>query len=64
MMNVDLKSDSLECPRCGKPVLVRRGNDHYHCLWCGFKRDISESQGLGEFLAVFLAIITALVIML
>lgn len=43
-MKMDFNPDALECPRCGKRVLVSRGEGHYHCLWCGFKRDISEPE--------------------
>ncbi|MEO1095364.1 MAG: hypothetical protein AAFX01_10745 [Cyanobacteria bacterium J06638_28] len=61
-MNVDFNPEALECPRCGKHVLVRRGNDHYRCLWCGFRRDISESGDISGFWGVFLAIIITVLI--
>jgi DNA-directed RNA polymerase subunit RPC12/RpoP len=40
-MNVDFNPNAMECPRCGKHVLVERESGHYRCLWCGFERDIS-----------------------
>jgi hypothetical protein len=34
-----------ECPNCGKHSLAQNGSDKYHCLWCGFYRDISQPEG-------------------
>ena len=59
-MNVDLMPEALECPRCGKRVLVRRGNDHYHCLWCGFQRNIAEPERLTGFWGAVLALVIGL----
>lgn len=46
-MNTELQSSkhSLpECPNCGRNALVQPSRDRYHCLWCGFKRDLSEPE--------------------
>lgn len=58
-MNVDFEPNALECPRCGKRVLVRRGEGRYHCLWCGFNRDISEPE---EIMQAFWAFVLAILI--
>lgn len=60
-----MKSDFLdgrnyleECPQCGKHSLARHGEDKYHCLWCGFYRDISAQPsggGRGVIVAIILA---------
>lgn len=52
-----------ECPKCGKRSLAQKGRDRYHCLWCGFDRDISRSEGANIFFiaAIFIvALITFL----
>jgi transposase-like protein len=33
-----------DCPKCGKHALARRGEGHYHCIWCGFQRNISDGE--------------------
>lgn len=63
-MNVDFNSEALECPRCGKRVLVRRGEDHYHCLWCGFQRNIAEPEDFSGFLGALLAIMVVLLLVI
>ncbi len=32
-----------QCPKCSKQSLVQRDNDRFDCLWCGFRRDLSET---------------------
>jgi ribosomal protein S27AE len=32
-----------ECPHCAKRTLVQRSPDKYHCLWCGFRKDLSAA---------------------
>jgi predicted nucleic-acid-binding Zn-ribbon protein len=32
------------CPKCGKRSLARVGEGHFHCLWCGFRRNITEGE--------------------
>jgi ribosomal protein S27AE len=51
-----------ECPKCGKHSLAQRGNDEYHCLWCGFYRDISHPEGGGLLIvgAIFVVILMML----
>lgn len=53
-MHGNFDHEGLECPRCGKHVLVRRGSDYYQCLWCGFRRNLSEPEGLPVFLVIVL----------
>jgi hypothetical protein len=36
-----------EGPKCGKHSLAQQGHDKYHCLGCGFYRDISQPEGRG-----------------
>lgn len=62
-MNVDFNPEALECPRCGKRVLVRRGGDHYHCLWCGFQRDIAEPEGMPGILGGVLAVLVVIALL-
>ncbi len=35
---------ALECPQCGKRVLVEYETNKYRCLWCGFSRVLSDSE--------------------
>lgn len=48
-----------ECPQCGKHSLAQRSHDQYQCLWCGFYRDMSQSQGVGMLFwaAIFVAVL-------
>lgn len=32
----------LECPKCGKRVLVEHDPNKYKCLWCGFRRNAND----------------------
>jgi len=34
-----------ECPNCGRYFLAQQAHDKYHCLCCGFYRDVSQSEG-------------------
>lgn len=59
------RGDSMhECPKCGKRSLNER-EGVFHCLWCGFHRNIADSEHsyfgktLGNF-AVF-ALLVAMV---
>lgn len=56
--------DPLECPKCGKKVLVQQGSDRYRCLWCGFDRDLSEPEvgGILPFLAIGTLILLILIL--
>lgn len=31
-----------ECPNCGKRALVQIGQERFECLWCGFRRNLSD----------------------
>jgi ribosomal protein S27AE len=42
---LEVRNTLDECPKCGKRSLAQSGSDKYHCLWCGFYRDISEPEG-------------------
>ncbi len=48
-----------ECPKCGKHSLAQQGHDKYHCLWCGFYRDISQPEEEKLFLvgAIFVVVL-------
>lgn len=35
------QSNTLECPQCGKKVLVQENGTKYTCLWCDFNRDLT-----------------------
>jgi hypothetical protein len=54
-MQLQTKS-TMDCPKCGKKGLVERFPNCYHCLWCGFHKDLSEpepeSGGLLPMLAI------------
>ncbi len=52
-----------ECPKCGKHSLAQQGHDKYHCLWCGFYRDISQPQG-GELLIAAAIFVVVLIVSL
>jgi hypothetical protein len=32
------------CPKCGKRSLTRVGEGRFHCLWCGFRRNITDGE--------------------
>lgn len=44
---LEMSSALSECPKCGKHSLAQPSHDKYHCLWCGFYRDISSPSGDG-----------------
>ncbi len=43
----------LECPQCGKKVLIQNGN-FFKCLWCKFESSLDETPN-GAFLFPFIA---------
>jgi ribosomal protein L37E len=57
--------DRLDCPRCGKRVLVKRNHDEYHCLWCGFYRNLNYGSmgnwGPSPFFFIMLLVIFLIV---
>lgn len=46
-----------ECPKCGKHSLAQQSQDKYRCLWCGFYRDFSKTEGTGMFLITAMIIV-------
>ncbi|MEM0978736.1 MAG: hypothetical protein AAGH78_00545 [Cyanobacteria bacterium P01_H01_bin.58] len=67
-MSLDLleKREVLhECPKCGKRALAQIGQERFECLWCGFRRNLAESNwGGGGILGALLAVLTVILIML
>lgn len=59
---VDLKEKDpfYPCPKCSKNALVQRDLDRYYCLWCGFKKDISEGESRGSGISFGLLLILLL----
>jgi ribosomal protein S27AE len=58
---LEIRNALEECPKCGKHSLAQQGHDKYHCLWCGFYRDISQPSGEGLFLAAVIFAVVLLV---
>lgn len=56
---LEVRNTLDECPKCGKHSLAQQGHDKYHCLWCGFYRDISqpERRGLLFIAAIFVVVL-------
>ena len=45
-----------ECPKCGKRALAQVNQECFKCLWCHFRRDLSEpTWGGGGVLAALAA---------
>lgn len=44
LFDLNDQPQGLECPKCGKKVLVKQSRATYRCLWCGFHRDISGAS--------------------
>lgn len=51
---MELFQDTMECPKCGRKGLVKQSNDVYQCLWCRFRRDLSESDPVIEFILLLI----------
>jgi ribosomal protein L37AE/L43A len=46
LLNVRDSRDILhECPKCSRKALSQVEAGVYECIWCGFRRNISRSQG-------------------
>ncbi len=60
---LEMRNALEECPKCGKHSLAQQGHDKYHCLWCGFYRDISSSSGEGMFLIATLVLLILIVLL-
>ena len=43
-MLAEERYSGLECPKCGKRVLIERSTNQFKCLWCGFSRDVSQME--------------------
>jgi predicted nucleic acid-binding Zn ribbon protein len=48
-----------ECPRCGKPTLIVRGDNQYECLWCSWRKNDKETQ---NFDSIFWFLILAILL--
>jgi hypothetical protein len=33
-----------DCPKCGKRALTHLSAGHFNCIWCGFKRNVSDRE--------------------
>ena len=51
------KDPFYPCPKCSKNALVQRDLDRYYCLWCGFRKDISEGESQGSGIGLVLLLI-------
>lgn len=60
---LEMRNALEECPKCGKHSLAQQGHDKYHCLWCGFYRDISSSSGAEMFLIATLVLLVLIVLL-
>lgn len=49
--------DIMDCPSCGRRGLVKQSNDIYHCLCCGFRRNLSNSIFSGEIFWTIIALV-------
>ncbi|MGB3494896.1 MAG: hypothetical protein WBA57_19355 [Elainellaceae cyanobacterium] len=49
----------LECPQCGKKVLMQNGN-FFKCLWCKFESSLDENPDGSVFWSFVLAILVML----
>ncbi len=58
---LEMRNALEECPKCGKPSLAQQSPDKYHCLWCGFYRDISSSEGGGMVFIATVILLTLIV---
>jgi uncharacterized protein (DUF983 family) len=54
----------LECPKCGKRVLVQQTVSRFKCLNCGFFSDISDEAQSGQVLLLVFVVIILLVLLL
>lgn len=69
LMSLELleRTETLhECPRCGKRALAQVSHDRFECLWCRFRRDLSEPNlvGGGGFWAALLSALVVLALFL
>lgn len=67
-MSVDLvkRHETLhECPKCGKRSLAQIGQERFECVWCDFRRDLSEPYwGGGGLIGALLAALLVTLILL
>ncbi len=41
---IDRHETLHECPNCGKRSLAQIGQERFECLWCGFRRNLSDHR--------------------
>lgn len=64
MLTVTETKDALECPKCGKKVLVQESKTKYSCLWCNFSRDLVQRENKMDGAVPFFAILAMLAFLL
>jgi len=64
MLTVTETKDALECPNCGKRVLVQESKTKYSCLWCNFSRDLTETEKSVDGTVPLFAVLTVLALLL
>lgn len=51
----------LECPQCGKKVLIQNGN-FFKCLWCKFESSLDEQPASAWIIPPIIAILALLLL--
>lgn len=64
MMQVLETEPLLECPSCGRRALVRQNNTLYQCLYCSFRRDLSDENIRSSSLGIWILIVLSTVVLL
>ncbi|NEP55636.1 MAG: hypothetical protein F6K31_01125 [Symploca sp. SIO2G7] len=59
---IETRNPLEECPKCGKHSLAQQAHNKYHCLWCGFYRDISPPEGRGLLLIATILVLVLLML--
>lgn len=44
---------ALKCPSCKEEALVQRGDTHYECIYCGYKKDLDTYEPSSGSFAIF-----------
>lgn len=61
--SLSLLARQTACPKCGKHTAVQQPNGAYHCLNCGYHRDLAtldEGSIFGVFSAAVLSVLLAI----
>lgn len=53
-----------ECPKCGKRALAQTSHNRFECLWCNFRRDLSEPYFGGGALAALISSVFFILLLL